>query len=73
MADPDRDGPYFCHGLMIGVPIPSIAEGNCAFLCPECGKYRHVFPRTDPRRARVGEAMPAILAALQLGSRGDVA
>ena len=75
MSDPrNPDGYSCCHGLMLSVEITRIAVGlPSAFLCMECGKYRHAFRRGDERRALVNAAMPDLIAAQLMGSRGDVA
>ena len=73
MSDPAHDG-YQCHGSMLRVEIPGVYDGTCAYLCEECGVWRHRFPASDTRRrALVETAMPAIIDAHLAGSRGDVA
>lgn len=74
MSDPNREGPYACredqaHGLMMSYDMPGL--GVCAFLCLYCGCWRHALPASDPRRAQVEQAMPALIDALLVGARGE--
>ena len=71
MSDPARDG-YQCHGPMIFVELPGVYDGTAAYLCEECGVWRHRFSPGDPRRAKVEAQMPAIVDAHLVGSRGSV-
>jgi len=71
MSDPARDG-YECHGRMAEIQLLRIHQGTSAFLCLECGCWRHALPYSDPRRAQVVAAMPAIIDAHLVGSRGTV-
>lgn len=74
MSDPNRDGPYTCHGDMMHVELPEVYDGTSAYLCLTCGCWRHRWPRTHTRRREQVEAlMPQIIAAHLAGSRGDVA
>ena len=72
MSDPARDAIFECHGPMTHVEIRGVYDGTCAYLCDECGVWRHRFSPGDPRREQVEAAMPAIIAA-QFEPRGDVA
>lgn len=72
MSDPDRSGPFVCHGDMTRINLLRFGDNTSAFLCLECGCWRHGFPPGDPRRAKVEAQMPAIIEAHLVGSRGSV-
>ena len=72
MSDPARDGFTCCGSDMRVIELCDIYDGACAFICPTCHVWRHRFAPGDARRTKVDAAMPAIVEALLVGSRGDV-
>jgi hypothetical protein len=71
MSNPD--GYHCCGQPMHVIELSDIYDGACAFICPMCGIWRHRFSPGDDRRRKVEAAMPAMVDALLVGSRGDVA
>ena len=60
MSDPANDG-YQCHGPMVRIQLLRLGSATAAYLCLDCAVWRHGFSPTDPRRAEVEAAMPAIV------------
>ncbi len=68
MSDPDRSGPYLCHGEMRVVSLFDLTNGAmetpdpAAFICLTCGVTRHAYPVAETQlRAFVDQYLPAYL------------
>lgn len=73
MSDPAKSGYECCGHPMTGVELSAIADEDCAVICTICGLvWRHLFSPGDARRAAVEQAMPDVLFAMGMGTRGDV-
>ncbi len=68
MSDPDRSGPYTCHGPMKAVTLEALTGGTlrtggvAVFVCT-CGIWRHGFSIHESQlRSIVEQHMPVFLA-----------
>lgn len=69
MSDPNRDGPFECHGRMQPITLLELTGvastlGVAAYVCkkPGCGIWRHGYPWSDSQlRAIVEKHMPAFI------------